>query len=1317
MTAVYRFVVVIYLSCALTNLVLSSEPCVEDELQSNTDSVWQNFTIDCSSANMDSSQCDCLTLNEISMMTSEVSRVNITINKSKFLQTGNVEFRCKEWLIISGESTVISCTESNSGLSFRKINKLTITNIMVTNCSVSTSRTAIYYHALCLLQCRDITFTNVNVTGNNATGVSILHHQGGTVNFTNCNFIGNSITNVEEESKTVRGGGGIYIGNFNQDPSVLTAYYFVNCLFSRNIARTRFYHFVFTDELGQTISGFGRGGGVFLAFEHPLTDIYVEFSNCTFLENSGFLGGGLSVEVEGDDRIEARNISVVVEDSVFEANGCNPDIPSGSGGGVHLNFNTVNKQRLSLSRFHLVNVKFSNNCAELGGGAYFFSDHRESNEDGNALTFENCTFNGNQAHTGNAIDLTLNIFDRLADGFLLTPTIKDCRFLSNINTHSLTTDTTFGTGTLYSSQYSIIFEGHTEFFNNSGTALYMVNGFADFSDGSVTFNYNNGIRGGAVALIGLSFLLVGTETKCLFANNTAVDRGGAIFSLMYDKHDYTVSRSCFIRYFDSNDRNRIIPVREWNATIEFTGNRARAGVGHAIFTTSLYPCQVVNNGTRSRPYYTVVNITDVFAVRRITFDQDTQFQPQVATEGAALYHDRDSPLQVIPGEQFNHRVTLSDDLGNPVEATFQASINNNPSIKVDSAFSLCLSDQITLKGPPRQGAQLFLQTASSRQTHIELEIQLKSCPPGFILKEDECVCFAHLYTGFLKCDTNTLHSYLISGFWTGVISDENDPNKTELVTGICPPGYCDYNGSDIARPSIKLPQSISLLDKVICGRSRTGVLCGDCRKGYTSHFHSPNFFCKPVEPILCQVGWIFYILSELVPVTVVFLLVLILNISFTSGAINGFILFSQLIYSLNIDVSFHSNSVLMEAYKVIYGFFNLDYFNVETLSFCLWTNASALDMIAFKYVTIVYAFVLIVTVVWFMNKYAGRCLGKWYRITKLKSSVIHGITTFLVICYAQCVNVSLTLLVGYRYRPKVGSQLKAPGVVWLNGNLGYFSVRHLLYALPALACMLTIGVLPPVFLLSYPLINKVLSFLGFEGSKPILFVSRTLSAHNLKPLLDSFQGCFKDNLRFFAGLYFLYRWISLIVNASTSNRGTFFITVEILLLCVLALHATCQPYTKKVHNIVDTLLFTNLTIINGISFANYHQKQTQQDTVSKSTSFSMSVVLQLILVYIPAAVLMFYILFKLCKCFLKHKIKKIEEQEIENTTSSKVNKLKLIFINSLSSTRGDSKGSKEDEELPHRLVADYTDTNRSNYASGVATSVRVETKITLDPAY
>ena len=1275
----------------------------DEELIDDEDSLWQNFTIDYD-PQVDSSPCSSPTLNWIAENVTGAPHVHIEIEITQLWLTGRVEFkRHRSVTIISVESTVISCNlERGSGLVFTNISAVTISSVTLTNCGTRNGD-SIYYFAIGLLHCRDITITSVSVERNNATGISIQDHQGGTVRISHSLFVENSII-ASDESRSIRGGGGVFVGNYENDPPIIAMYYFENCTFERNIPRTRFYNFEYTDVLGQPISGFGRGGGVFLAFEIPLTDVHAEFCNCEFFENAGFLGGGLSVDITGGETDEATNITVTVRDSIFEANGCSSEMPTGSGGGALLSFHTLNRQKLSSSQLYFFNVNFSKNCAELGGGVYFFSDHRESRNDLNALTFEHCTFTKNRAHTGAAVDITPNLFDRLSDGFLLVPTLKDCNFLLNINIRSLNTETTFGTGTIYSSQHSLHFLGNSKFMGNSGTALYMVNGIADFSNGSVTFKQNRGNRGGAVALIGLSSLLVGTEGNYLFKDNTATDSGGALYSLMIDNHDFTVSRSCFIQHVYASDRGRrITPLSEWRANITFVGNRAIAGTGHAIFATSLYPCQVVNNGTTNGyDINIIINISDIFSVRGITLDKDQLLQPQVATEGAKLRHSGDSPLKIIPGEQYKHRVTLTDDLENQVQATFQASINDNSTVSIDSAFSSCLADQITLKGEPKQTAQLLLQTISPRQTFVRLDVEMINCPPGFILEEDECICNVHTYDGFLKCDMNTLHSYIIPGFWIGLIGNDEDIDSRGLATGICPPGFCDYNKSDtnFLASGIKLPQNASLLDEAICGKSRTGTLCGVCKTGYTIHFHSPNFLCKPAEPALCKVGWLFYILSELVPVTVVFITVLVFNISFTSGAVNGFILFSQLINSLNIDaggliVLPNVTLIFVRGYRVIYGFFNLDYFNVETLSFCLWSNASALDMIALKYVTIAYALLLVVTVLWFMNKYGGRCLGKWCRITKLKSSVTHGISTFLVICYAQCVYVSLTLLLRYQNTPPVGSQLKALNVVWLNGNLDYLSRLHLSYALPALACMLTIGVIPPTLLLTYPLVYKILAFFSLEDSKPINFVLHKLPVSSLKPLFDSFQGCFKDDMRFFAGLYFLYRWIGLTVNAFTSSNSTFFTAVEILLLCILALHAICQPYSKRAHNITDTLLFTNLAIINAISFANYYIVRNYGEIKYQQRKIRTSTSIQLLLIYIPVMIMLGYVIIK-CYLFISgHKQAGSSKKSHAQIRSHKLHKLISVVSNV---------SVDDEEELPHRLTAsesEYRNFEDSDYTLSV----------------
>ena len=229
-------------------------------------------------------------------------------------------------------------------------------------------------------------------------------------------------------------------------------------------------------------------------------------------------------------------------------------------------------------------------------------------------------------------------------------------------------------------------------------------------------------------------------------------------------------------------------------------------------------------------------------------------------------------------------------------------------------------------------------------------------------------------------------------------------------------GHSDSSTSEF---EVVLPQSFAELSKTVCGERRTGIVCGRCQNNYTVHFHSPGFLCKPTEPAGCKLGWFFYILSEVVPITVVFIVVLVFNISFTSGAVNGFILFSQLLASLDIyagGITVFSESeqnifnAVTQGYQIVYGFLNLDFFNAESLSFCLWKGASALDMLAFKFFTILYTMLLIVVVIWVMNKCGGRCLGKYCRITAIKISLIHGISTFLVICYAQCVKISLSLL-------------------------------------------------------------------------------------------------------------------------------------------------------------------------------------------------------------------------------------------------------------------------------------------------------------------
>ena len=1239
------------------------------------DPEFSEYVLDCD-PRVDS-QCESLTLHQIARNLTK-SDVIIDISMSQLQLVEIVKFHDLESVRISGINTTISCTSENSGLVFSNISRLTIDSITLANCGAQVE-TYGATAALSFLHCKDVNASNLQVSKSKGIGLMIMDHQGGTIQISSSNFTEN-VASVHHDLQCgeMQSGGGVYVGGFRKELSSSALYSFHNCLFAKNVASTNFSLLTNVNELRPL-----QGGGVSLVSDNGVTNnIEAVFTQCTFLENYAVVGGGLLVEIESGRDMKSRgNISIIVQDSSFEANGCGLTKSAYSGGGATFNLDAFNKPNFTSNSVILQRVNFSRNCAELGGGIYFSSGHEDHlSKDLSSFIIESCTFSDNRGYVGSAIGMMPSIFDASLHTLLLTPTFKNCKFLSNIPSEEGSPQVSHSRGIIYSNLYNIKFEEQNDFRDNYETALYIVNGQVDFMKSSAVFVNNTGLEGGAMALIGLSSFKVGGSNSYTFENNTAISRGGAIFSFAIDSHDYAMSRNCFIRnngHFQENAG--ILLEYKWNTTIIFTGNRANGGTGHAIFATSLHSCQLVGSPTSSDHVYSPVDIADVFTVRGMRFDDDPALQPQIATEGAILYYNSSNKvleLKVVPGELIKHGVALSDDLNNTVQLTLRASVKDNLAVELDSAFSSCLSDEIALKGMPGQEASLLLQTLPPRQTSLELQVKLLDCPPGFIVADNECICDPRPYIG-LRCDANKFYSFISPGFWAGLVTHENG---TVLATGTAPTGFCDYNGTQEESLGVRLPRNISQLDEAVCGKSRTGVLCGDCRPGYTTYFHSPNFRCKPADPTMCQVGWLFYVLSEIVPITIMFITVLALNISFTSGAINGFIFFAQLLDTLNVDafgiITYPTAiSILAQVYQVIYGFFNLDFFNIDALSFCIWSNATALDMLAFKYITIVYALLLVVSVVVLTHRCGGRYLGKCCRITKLKTSVIHGISTFLVICYAQCVKVSLTLLQGYTYALQRGNRMNVPTIVFLNANLPYFTGRHLIYALPALFFLLTLGIVPPLLLLAYPLLNKILALCGIEDSKLVNCVSKFLPIGSLKPLLDSFQGCFKDNLRFFAGLYFIYRWIPFIVDASTYSNSTFYLTVEILLVSILTLHAVCQPYLTRTHNIVDILLLFNLAIITAISFGNYYRSRNYGQRRQSDTDAWSAV--QLVLIYLPAFALTIYVVISGCSCLSKEWWKK------QNSDQGKRSKLKSIVRHFSSS---DIEKPNE-EELPHRLTS------------------------------
>ena len=225
---------------------------------------------------------------------------------------------------------------------------------------------------------------------------------------------------------------------------------------------------------------------------------------------------------------------------------------------------------------------------------------------------------------------------------------------------------------------------------------------------------------------------------------------------------------------------------------------------------------------------------------------------------------------------------ILDDFRNEVGATLTTFVACGD-IKVDSNSSWVRNQTIKICGKEGNTGELVLQTSGSRKYSLNLSVHLLHCPPGYKLEQESCMCDAYAYVGMQDCQDYT--AFLTPGFWAGyVYATDDGHNSKELVTSICPEGFCNYNGTDLTTKElnkVRLPRDGADLDEAMCGKKRKGVLCGECRENFTVYYHSPNLNCNETKPYSCKIGWLFYILSELVPVTVLFFFVLVLNISFT----------------------------------------------------------------------------------------------------------------------------------------------------------------------------------------------------------------------------------------------------------------------------------------------------------------------------------------------------------------------------------------------------------------------------------------------------
>ena len=1078
------------------------------------------------------------------------------------------------------------------GLFFKGMDNISLINITIENCgALHMANTSSYSSAVYFLDCLNITFLNVTITNSQGSAVAMLNNRGNI-------YLSNSTFENNKVPKNISGGNGVFLllNNITGSSTLIT-----NCNFLDNEAST-------TDDftrkdLGSRFSltgiRIGRGGGICIQFVGESSGNRVSIEESTISGNQAIFGGGMYVRFEGTPQ---GNI-VHINDTLFTDNYCMM-----SGGGLDIGFVLLyddgEDYDENYCRFYRSN--FTNNSAQFyGGGAGLFSSRlTKFNTSTHFIIFENCTWMENIALSGSALDIAPGIEQTLVNGVYPRPLFINCQFMFNKIDRQVKSMDNFnrsmaGVGTILITGFTVQFNGETTIAENTGCGLYINAGIAEFLENScTTFESNKGTNGGAIYLGTFAMILVHDYSQLMFINNKADLMGGAVYAHSNDPHGFFMSRNCFLQRVPRNkDFNPSSGIKFF-----FEGNEALSGTGGDVFTTSVQSCTCPDFEG---------NNTETF---RCIGDVETTMKFDIATTARYFIYSNSTELtilsDIVPGSQyFVIPIAAYDEYNTSRDIVYKV-------VKIEeqklSAKSNYVSDnRVQFTGEVNASGVLKLET-----NFISLEFDISSmsrCPPGFRADSSgSCRCEAESIFGLAFCNNNT--AFITHGFWIGLCPDGHN-----VCSSHCPLGFCVYDGSSFGVH--KLPYSFDELELFICGPYRTGVLCGSCSDNNSAYYHSYMYACGKED--LCNYGILFYILSEWLPLTVMFFIIILFDIQFTGGWVNGFILYAQVLDSISIDangaINFpNSLQNVTSVHRFIYRTLNFDFFSLENLSFCLWPGATTLDVMVMKYVTIAYAICLLTLLIIFMNTWKCKRLFSCWRARTIQSSAKHGLAAFIMICYSQCARVSFQILLpgnlkGFNYS-------SSSHVAFRRGDYLLFSPNHLRYAIPAFLVLFVMSLIP-IFLILYPLIFRVLALCKLSESKFANVISRIMPI----PLLDLFQSSFKDDFRFFAGFYFLYRLVALAAYTYSSTLVIFYTSVELYFIVILMLHSVVQPYKVKWHNILDSLIFANLSIINGITFFNYFKViNFSSNNSKKNESIKTALSFQVVFIFLPLIYIICY---------------------------------------------------------------------------------------------
>ena len=386
-------------------------------------------------------------------------------------------------------------------------------------------------------------------------------------------------------------------------------------------------------------------------------------------------------------------------------------------------------------------------------------------------------------------------------------------------------------------------------------------------------------------------------------------------------------------------------------------------------------------------------------------------------------------------------------------------------------------------------------------------------------------------------------SEIRNGYWIGVVPAYNNTKLYMASTALL------HRYSEI--DTFPISQRYDRLDYNQCSHlHRTGPLCGECLKNYSTAVNTFDYNCVQCNRNTTNfaLNVVAYLGLTYLPYLVIFVIIIYFDIRLMSGPLVGFILYAQLIGSGVIDLTYFKsdNSLhkIRNAYQISYGIFNLNTFSQFMEPFCIRENLNALDVICLDYAVAAFPLLLIIIIRLLMPLKSFKVFKKRRRIGDVSTTVtvnnmnkpterplIHAFVSFMFLSYTKFSLTSTKLFTTTDLFDQDGATPNITLVLYAGQY--YFGQKDyvLPYGLLAITIFIFVAILLPLLLLG------PLDFMNWLIDQPKFnFLNRYWPTLKINIFLDAFRGCYKTNGKYFTGIYFLFRLIIFLIYVFTSNE-------------------------------------------------------------------------------------------------------------------------------------------------------------------------------------